>query len=124
MVVRGVPWDNLEHSLDSFRGKGKHQEEVAAAPEVEKAPHKFDFATDIVEVGRRITFGVVVGIERITKFVTFPIDQNFDFIATQCGSITGACFGIVEVVRDPAAMRGKRAMATSKVTRFTYLFAG
>uniref|UniRef100_A0A7S3HI91 Mitochondrial import inner membrane translocase subunit TIM22 n=1 Tax=Spumella elongata TaxID=89044 RepID=A0A7S3HI91_9STRA len=93
-MVRGIPWDQLPNRYEAKKVVVKKVEEADAEP------HKFDFAKDSVEVARRAAFGAITG------------------------SITGACFGLVEVLRDPGAMSGKKATGTKKVLRFTYLFAG
>jgi hypothetical protein len=42
----------------------------------------------------------------------------------QCGSLTGATFGFVDVLRDHKMMSAKKSIATSKILRFTTLFGG
>lgn len=52
--------------------------------------------------------------------------RSYDVIITefQCGFLTGATFGFVDVLRDSKAMSAKTSVGTAKVLRFGYMFAG
>lgn len=52
--------------------------------------------------------------------------QSYNVIITefQCGFLTGATFGFVDVLRDSKAMSAKTSVGTAKVLRFGYMFAG
>lgn len=45
------------------------------------------------------------------------------FVKLQCGGLTGACFGFVDVLRNPKMLAGKRKEGTDKVVRFTARFS-
>lgn len=93
----------------------------------ELVPHKFNASKDLLEVGRRALFGFVVCMNRhMYCYLTLLINVEHLLFknAPQCGAMTGACFGLVEVLRDPVLMSGKKMAATNKVLKFTYLFAG
>jgi hypothetical protein len=46
------------------------------------------------------------------------------YLVIQAGSITGAVFGVVDVLRDTKAMRASTKVATAKVWNRTYMFGG
>mmetsp|Transcript_34567 Transcript_34567/g.35242 ORF Transcript_34567/g.35242 Transcript_34567/m.35242 type:complete len:175 (+) Transcript_34567:161-685(+) len=95
MARHSVPWDELPNAYK------KHQ---IARPKAETAIVKpaedRNFLKDTEKILKRFTFGLV------------------------CGSLTGACFGFVDVIKDPKAMTAKKIVATQKVLRHTYLFGG
>mmetsp|Transcript_12065 Transcript_12065/g.16510 ORF Transcript_12065/g.16510 Transcript_12065/m.16510 type:complete len:160 (+) Transcript_12065:10-489(+) len=96
-MPRGIPWDDLPNRYTE--GKPKPAPPVSASSEVETMKER-DFKSDFFDIGRRCAFGVV------------------------CGTITGATFGFVDVLRDPKSMTGKTSVATKKIFRYSYLFAG
>ena len=46
------------------------------------------------------------------------------YLFCQCGSLTGATFGFVDVLRDSKIMMAKKSVATAKILRYTALFGG
>jgi len=95
-MSRSIPWDDLPIIYRKHvPQKTAIQEEVLMKPPEEK-----DVVKDFERVLKRSTFGLV------------------------CGSITGACFGFVDVVKDPKAMKAKAVVVTQRIFRQTYLFGG
>eukprot|EP01041_Mallomonas_annulata_P005204 gene5204-10418_t len=96
-MVRGVPWDELPVIYEKSRTT---QDETAHVKEVEIIPEERNFLKDSQSILKRVAFGAV------------------------CGSLTGATFGFVDILRDAKALAAKKSVATAKVIRYTYLFGG
>eukprot|EP01038_Epipyxis_sp_PR26KG_P012962 gene12962-17378_t len=95
--MRRVPWDSLP---SPYRSSSLPSQDLQQPKQEEDLSETRDYKKDAIEIARRTGFGVV------------------------CGSLTGAAFGAVDVLRDHKAMTGKANIATSKMIRFTGLFAG
>jgi hypothetical protein len=104
MGPRGIPWDDLSVFRDRSYG-GVIERPPAPTPvddgtasSQEQLPR--DLYKDADAIGRRILFGGI------------------------CGSLTGACFGSVDILRDTKAMTARKNVATTKLLRYTGLFGG
>lgn len=62
-MARGIPWDQLPNRYETKQKEIKT--EAPASPDGEVVPHKFDFAKDMMEVGRRTLFGLVVSVSAL-----------------------------------------------------------
>ena len=99
-MPRGIPWDELPNVYHKDKGKLDNPLNVNIPPvEVDITPKEVDYSKDAVEIARRVAFGGI------------------------CGSITGAAFGAVEVVRDPKMMKTGGNLATMKVLKTGGMFA-
>jgi hypothetical protein len=49
---------------------------------------------------------------------------NWHETLLQAGSVTGAAFGFVEIIKDHKMMMAKKDLATARVMRYTTLFGG
>lgn len=119
MPTKGIPWDNLParigekreseatpSSLPNSSSSVQQSIDISFADNqgdglpLDAEEEKRDYQKDAISVGRRVAFGVI------------------------CGSITGASFGVVEILRDAKAMRASKSEATKKMLRFSGLFGG
>ena len=91
---KGIPWDELSNKNYN---SNKEPEVVTPIPIVNEIDDR-DFYKDISSISRRAAFGLV------------------------SGSLTGACFGFVDVLRDSKAMTKNPKVATKKVLQFTAKF--
>ena len=102
-MPRGIVWDELprpyphpaNHSSKENVEKQQTKKEIETIEVKER-----NYARDFDQIGRRVLFGIV------------------------CGSLTGATFGTVEVLRDVKSISSKKSVATAKILRFTGYFAG
>ena len=94
---RGVPWDDLP----SRSGFGSKVVEISPVvePPVEELNER-DLIIDLKSIAKRAAFGLV------------------------CGSLTGACFGFVDVLRDARAMSKNPKIATNRIVQYTGKFGG
>lgn len=70
-MARGVPWDQLPNRYEPKQKVVKT--EAPAATDGEIVPHKFDPAKDLIEVGRRTLFGLVVSCAALGSQETFSV---------------------------------------------------
>ena len=96
MVTKGIPWDELP---DKHKACGKPIDMPAAAIPVEE-PEERNVMNDVKGIAKRVAFGGV------------------------CGSITGATFGFVDVLRDSKAMSQNPRVATARIMQYTGKFGG
>lgn len=68
-MVRGVPWDHLPNRYEPKQKEVKI--DTPAVNDEEIVPHKFDPAKDLLEVGRRTAFGLVVRV--VLSFYIIPV---------------------------------------------------
>jgi hypothetical protein len=104
-MPRGISWDTLPNQFDPYdKLSAKRKQETVAAPTTpapqEHVERKFDLVEDLEAIGRRTAFGTV------------------------CGALTGASFGVMEVVRSPKMLTGKSSVGTQKIIAYTTRFAG
>ena len=94
-----TPWDELDHPL---KKKVYVNTPVvpAAAPAAEEIDENMKIQNDIKSIGKRMMFGALTGL------------------------LTGASFGVIDVLRDPKMMIAQRRTATAKVFRYGTYFGG
>lgn len=106
-MPRGIPWDDLprpykvrtwETILEEKRLSSINSQDSINKNDI--IPMKRDYQRDFTMISKRIAFGMI------------------------CGSITGASFGIVDILRDAKAVSGKKKDAMIKVAKYAGLFAG
>ena len=100
MVTKGIPWADLP-----AKHRGQHEYVPAAEPAAELGEiEERSPLNDAKAILKRATFGMV------------------------SGSLAGASFGFVDVLRDTKAMSQRKKVVTTKVLQYTYkcggIFAG
>ena len=100
-MPRGIPWDELSLTREKkdapVLSSKPTEAELIENNDVDKPRNYYK---DADQIGRRVAFGLI------------------------CGSLTGLCFGTVDILRDTKAMTAKKSIATAKLMRYTGLFGG
>jgi hypothetical protein len=97
MVTKGIPWDDLP---DKHRGITSTTETHVNIPSPQVELEERNPINDTKLVLKRAAFGLV------------------------CGSLTGACFGFVDVLRDAKAMTQSPKVASKRIMQYTAKFGG
>lgn len=98
-MPRGIAWDDLPNPYLPGSAERRNRQSPTTKPKVEEK-REVNLERDLTEIARRMAFGSLTG------------------------GFTGACFGFVEVLRNPKLMTGKSHEARNKILGFTYRFAG
>ena len=100
-MVRGIPWVDLHLNHDENNNQNidnsKKDPDTNVSIEVER-----NWEKDLMSIGRRTAFGVVVLLLYLTIYKS--LCHYHHLLNIQCGSMTGAAFGTVDVLRDTKMM--------------------
>ncbi len=96
--MRGIPWDDLPNRIKKPSYNPSNIELVFKNNDLSDDENHRDFKKDLTKIGKRGLFGLI------------------------CGTMTGFCFGVVDIVRDPKAIKTKSIEASKKLFRYSSTF--
>jgi len=116
-MPRGIPWDDLPAGIGERRENPPSSSSSSSALSLSQTPQDIN-----ISAGEEITLNVEEE-ERDYKKDAISVARRVAF-GVLCGTMTGASFGAVEILRDAKGMRASKSEAMRKVMRFSGLFGG
>jgi len=95
-----VPWDDLPGTWKRKNNEQHHARSEVTVAVPNDAPIARNYVQELESIGKRIIFGAI------------------------CGTIAGASFGFVDVLRDGKIMTSKSKIASAKIIKYSLSFGG